>query len=156
MLTIGSPMPEFALPNQNGETVRLSDLRGQPVVLFVFPKAFTGGCTTQACDFRDRLPQFQVGNAAVFGLSSDTVEELKRWHEAQHFTYDLMSDADHSYLETIELWGPHDWGGKIFVGSLRAHYVIDADGNLIDAQVGVDPAQSATLALQALAEHVKP
>lgn len=148
---VGTPMPDFSLPNQDGQTVRLSDLRGQPVVIFVFPKAFTGGCTTQACAFRDQFPQFSAEDVAVVGLSADTVDELKRWHDELNLTYDLLSDADHQYLETLDLWGPHKWGDQVFVGSLRAHYVVDADGTLVDAQVGVDPAQSATLALEALA-----
>lgn len=151
MSAIGSPMPDFELPNQNGELVRLSDLRGKPVILFVFPKAFTGGCTAQACDFRDKLPHIHGNDAVVLGMSHDTVDDLKRWHDELGLTYDLISDSEHGYLETLDLWGPHDWGGQIFVGSLRAHYVIDEDGILLDAQVSVDPAESAALALETLA-----
>ncbi len=151
MSAIGSPMPDFTLPNQDGEIVRLSDLRGKPVILFVFPKAFTGGCTAQACDFRDKFPQIVASDTVVLGMSHDDVDELKRWHDTHQLTYDLISDSEHTYLETLGLWGPHDWGGQIFVGSLRAHYVIDENGIVLDEQVGVDPTQSAAMALETLA-----
>jgi peroxiredoxin Q/BCP len=153
MPEIGSLMPDFALPNQEGEIIRLSDLRGKPVILFVFPKAYTSGCQIQACAFRDRLPQIHASDAVVLGMSADTVEELKRWHTDNQLNYDLLSDVEHTYLEQLDLWGPHDWGGVVIVGSLRAHYVIDEHGVLLDEQVNVDHNTSAALALETLASR---
>ncbi|MCU0475601.1 MAG: redoxin domain-containing protein, partial [Anaerolineae bacterium] len=79
MPTQGHPFPDFALPNQDGQTVTLASLRGKKVIIFAFPKANTSGCTTQACGFRDRFPQVETANAVVLGLSPDAQKDLKKW-----------------------------------------------------------------------------
>src|SRR5690606_19777985 len=105
MPAVGEKAPDFELKNQNGETVRLSDYRGRKVVLFAFPKAFTSGCTAQACGLRDSFPLLENVNATVLGLSPDPPEDLKAWKEAENLPYDLLSDPDHTVLEQWGAWG---------------------------------------------------
>jgi peroxiredoxin Q/BCP len=98
MLEIGTTAPEFTLPDQNGQMHSLSDYRGQKVILYFYPKDMTSGCTSQACNFRDRYPQFQEKGAVVLGVSKDTVESHKRFEEKQGLPFTLLSDTE---LEVI-------------------------------------------------------
>jgi peroxiredoxin Q/BCP len=143
MLQIGQPAPEFTLTNQNGQPVRLSDLRGQRVVLFAFPKAFTAGCDAQACTFRDELPQISASHAIVFGVSADSPETLKKWKEARKLNYDLLSDSSHTMLEAYGAWGIA-LGSliRLPIGIMRSYWVIDENGILVDQQIGVGPGES--------------
>ena len=111
MLAIGDMAPDFALPNQDGDTIKLSDYRGKKVVIFAFPKAGTMGCTQQACAFRDALPELQDANAVVFGVSADSLPELQSFKKKQNLTYDLLSDASHKNagcLWRVGHWVWHD------------------------------------------------
>jgi thioredoxin-dependent peroxiredoxin len=150
MPQIGESAPDFALPNQDGETVRLSDYRGQTVILFAYPKAGTGGCTTQACGFRDALPQIGAADAVVLGISPDAPEKLKLWQEKEGLSYDLLSDPEHNTLEAWGAWGEKSMYGKKYMGVIRSHWVIDADGVVTDAQVKISPKKSVEKALKAL------
>lgn len=103
MPTVGEIVPDFELPNQDGQLIRLSQFRGQRVVLFAFPKAATSGCTTQACGFRDSAASLQVANAVVLGISPDAPKALAKWKAAESLPYDLLSDESHAVLEA---WAP--------------------------------------------------
>lgn len=144
----GQPFPDFALPNQDGQTVRLSDLRGKKVILFAFPKANTSGCTTQACGFRDRFPQVSTANAVVLGLSPDEQKDLKKWKEKEGLQYDLLSDVDQTLLNALGIWQEKSMYGKKYMGVVRSHWVIDEEGNVIDEQVKVTPEDSVKKALE--------
>lgn len=152
MPTVGSPAPDFELTNQDGETVKLSDLRGQKVVLFAFPKADTPGCTTQACGLRDDYPRIQAANAVVLGLSPDPPEDLKQWQAKVNLPYDLLSDPEHSVLEAWGAWGEKSMYGKTYMGVIRSHWIIDETGTVVDAQVKVSPKDSVARATKFLAE----
>lgn len=151
MLNIGEPAPDFELPNQDGRRVRLSDLRGRKVILFAYPAAFTGGCTRQACGFRDRYPEVEAADAVVLGLSPDGVEKLASWKEAEGLPYDLLSDPEHTVLEAWGAWGEKKNYGKTYLGVLRSHWVIGADGVLLAQKVGVKPEDSVEKAVAAVA-----
>ncbi len=142
MPAVGEKAPEFELKNQNGDTVKLSDYRGQKVVLFAFPKAGTSGCTTQACGLRDEFPKFQSANATVLGLSPDQPADLLKWKEQENLPYDLLSDPDHAVLEKWGAWGEKSNYGKTYMGVIRSHWIIDESGTIVDAQVKVSPTQS--------------
>jgi len=150
MLEIGKPVPDFALPNQDGQEVRLSDLRGRKVVLFAYPKAATPGCTAQACGFRDGYPEVEAAGAVVLGLSPDPVAKLQRWREKQGFPYDLLSDEDHAVLARFGAWGEKQMYGKAYEGVIRSHWVIDEQGILVDQHVKVSPKDSVARALACL------
>ncbi len=153
MPKIGEPAPDFALPNQDGEIVRLSDFRGKKVVLFAFPKAGTSGCTTQACGFRDEFPRIQDANAVVLGISPDKPEALRKWKDKENLPYDLLSDPDHKVLEAWGAWGEKKMYGKSYMGVIRSHWVIDENGVVADERIKVSPKDSVALATKFLAEH---
>ncbi len=150
MPNIGQPAPDFELLNQEGQTVRLSDYRGKKVVIFAFPKANTGGCNAQACAFRDELPRIQSNNAVVLGVSTDSVETLKGWKQSKKLQYDLLSDSDHKFLEAWGAWGIPVISIIKIPMAMRSYWVIDEQGIVISAQVGVGPTDSVEKALKAI------
>jgi len=150
MPAIGTPAPDFELNNQDGKTVKLSDFRGKKVILFAFPQAFTAGCTTQACGFRDQFPKVEAANAVVLGLSPDKPDTLKRWKAEQGLQYDLLSDPDHQVLDSWAAWGISLFGLLTLPRTTRSVWVIGADGTVIDAQVGISPTESVRRALAAV------
>lgn len=150
MPKVGEVAPDFELLNQEGQRVRLSDLRGKKVVIFAFPKANTGGCNAQACAFRDELPRIQSKNAVVFGVSTDSVETLKGWKQSKKLQYDLLSDPKHTFLDAWGAWGIPVLSLIKIPMIMRSYWVIDENGKLIDAQVGVAPTDSVDKAIKAL------
>ena len=152
MLTIGDPLPDLELLNHDGEPVRLRDYRGSRLLLFAYPKAATPGCTKQACGFRDRLPRLEAAGAKVVGLSPDQPPALARWREKEGLTYELLSDPDHELLEALGAWGEKSMYGKKYMGVIRSHWVVDAEGRIEEARVKVSPAKSVELASAYLSE----
>ncbi len=150
MPKVGEIAPDFELPNQDGKKVKLSDYRGKKVILFAYPKAGTSGCTTQACGFRDALPQVEAKNTVVLGISADPPKDQLKWKKAENLTYDLLSDEDHSVLEAWGIWGEKSMYGKKYMGIIRSHWVIDENGVVIDEQIGVSPKDSVERAVKAI------
>lgn len=150
MLQPGDSAPDFALPNQDDETVSLSSLRGRKVLLFAYPKADTPGCTRQACGFRDHFAEIEAGGAVVLGLSPDQPAELKKWKEKVNLPYDLLSDPDHEVLEAYDAWGEKNMYGNKYTGVIRSHFVIGEDGKILDARVKIGPKKSVEKAVQLL------
>src|ERR1700710_2810175 len=99
MIATGAPAPDFELPNQDGEPVRLSTLRGRTIVLYFYPKADTPGCTTQACSIRDRGAEYSAAGARVIGVSPDPVKKVKRFHDKQSLDFTLLADENHAVCE---------------------------------------------------------
>ena len=150
MPAIGELAPDFELLNQDGERVRLGELRGRRVILFAYPKAATPGCTTQACGFRDNYPRVEAGDAIVLGLSPDEPAALRQWIDDENFPFDLLSDPQHEVLEAWGAWGERSMYGNRYMGVIRSHWVIGADGVIEDEQVNVSPKNSVKRALAAL------
>jgi thioredoxin-dependent peroxiredoxin len=139
MLEAGAPAPEFELEADDGSRVRLSELRGNPVVLFFYPKDDTPGCTKQACGFRDAYREFQDRGAHVFGISRDDGDSHRRFKEKYGLPFRLLSDPDHAVSELYGVWGERSFAGKKYMGIKRSTFVIDADGRILDAGYGVKP-----------------
>lgn len=152
MVTVGQIAPDFKLLNQNGECILLSQLRGKNVILFAFPSAqeYSYGCTAQACAFRDEFPQIEAGNALVFGISPDGVEQMKKWHKGRKLQYDLLSDPDHTMLEPYGAWGIPMMGLVRVPMVNRSYWLIDTEGVIRDMQINVRPGESVTKAVAAL------
>ena len=150
MFKIGDQAPDFELPNQDGEMVRLSNLRGRKVLLFAYPKAATPGCTKQACGFRDAGSAIEEADAVVLGLSPDTPEALRRWMDREGFNYDLLSDPEHEVLEQYGAWGEKSMYGKKYMGVIRSHWIIDAEGKFADVQMKISPVKSIEKGVKAL------
>jgi len=152
MPEIGKKAPAFTLPSQDGAKVKLSDFKGQTVILFAFPKAATSGCTVQARGFRENLPDIAAHDAVVLGISPDPVDKLKKWHDKEAFGFDLLSDPDHAVLEKYGAWGEKKLYGKTYFGVIRSHWVIGPDGKFADVQLKVSPTKSVERACAFLAE----
>ncbi len=150
MVAIGDAVPDFELINQEGQPVHLSDYRGQKLVIFAFPKANTLGCNQQACSFRDDFPRFESANAAVLGISTDSVDDLKRWKQSKRLTYDLLSDPDHRVLAMLGAWNTRVLGLFPLPITTRSYWVIDELGVLVDMKIGIGPNASVEQALAAV------
>jgi peroxiredoxin Q/BCP len=135
----GDTAPDFELPDQDGETLRLSDLRGSPVVLYFYPKADTPGCTTQARGVQDHRPDYDEAGAVVLGVSPDPVLRVKRFHDKQGLNFKLLADEDHAVADSYGVWVEKSMYGKTYWGVQRATFIIDADGKVAHVIPNVSP-----------------
>ena len=152
MIEIGTTAPDFELPNQDGEPVRLSDLRGGPVVLYFYPKADTPGCTAQACGVRDHQADYVAADATVLGVSPDPVEAIKKFHRGQGLNFTLLADEGHAVADEYGAWGEKSMYGKTYMGVNRMTYIIDADGTVDHVVPKASPKTHDDVVLKALAE----
>jgi thioredoxin-dependent peroxiredoxin len=146
----GQPAPDFELQSDAGETVKLSDLQGKPVVLYFYPKDDTPGCTTQACGIRDAYGEFERAGAVVLGVSPDTVARHVKFKDKYELPFTLLADPDHEVAERYGVWGEKRYMGKTFLGVLRTTFVIAPDGTVTRVFEDVKPATHASDVLAAL------
>ena len=130
LIAPGQKAPAFALKDQEGKTHRLAEYAGRPVVLFFYPKDDTPGCTTEACGFRDRLPDFKGHKAAVFGISILDEVSKARFAKKHDLTYPLLADEDHEVAEKYGVWQKKSLYGRSFMGIARTTYLIGPDGKV--------------------------
>ena len=147
MVEVGQLAPDFELISDREETVRLSDFRGQKVVLYFYPKADTPGCTKQACALRDIHPQVESASTVVIGISPDKPVKLAKFREKYQLPFILLSDPDHQVAEAYGAWGEKRAFGKTYYGIVRSHFAIDEGGHLVEARLNVKPLSTADLAL---------
>ena len=150
MVEASKEAPDFELASDTGERVRLSDLRGRPVVLYFYPKDDTPGCTAQACSFRDAYGEFEERGAVVLGVSPDTESSHARFKEKHDLPFTLLADPGHEVAERYGVWVEKNSYGKKSMGIKRSTFVIDEDGKLAKAMLGVKPDGHADLVLSAL------
>jgi thioredoxin-dependent peroxiredoxin len=143
--------PSFTLSDQNGDPVKLSDLNGQTVVLYFYPRADTPGCTTQACGVRDRGDEYKAAGARVIGISPDTVEAEKKFAGKFDLDFTLLADADHAVAERYGTWVEKSMYGKKYMGVQRATFIIDPDGKIAKVFPKVSPKTHNDVVLAALA-----
>ena len=124
----GDPAPDFSIPDHTGTPVSLADFAGRRVVLYFYPKAFTPGCTTESCDFRDRSDAFGDAGAAIVGISPDPVDPLSRFHAEHELSFPLLSDPDHTVAAAYGAWGTRTNYGKEYEGLIRSTVLIGPDG----------------------------
>jgi peroxiredoxin Q/BCP len=146
----GDIAPDFETVNDQDEKVKLSDLRGQRVVLYFYPKDDTPGCTTQACGFRDNYSEIMSKNAVVLGVSPDDVKSHQGFKSKFDLPFPLLVDPDHQIAEAYGVWGERNFAGRTFMGIHRSHFVIGEDGKVIEAQYDVKPEASVELSMKAL------
>ncbi len=130
MLAIGSPAPSFSLPDADGNTVRLADLRGRYVVLFFYPKDDTPGCTVEACQFTEQHDAFATQRAVVLGCSGDDAASHRKFADKYRLKVTLLTDADRSVMKAYGAYGEKVLYGKRSIGVIRSTVVIDPDGNV--------------------------
>jgi peroxiredoxin Q/BCP len=150
MVEEGKEAPDFELADDTGERVRLSDLRGRPVVLYFYPKDDTPGCTTQACSFRDAYGGFEERGAVVLGVSPDTEASHASFKAKNGLPFTLLADPDHEVAERYGVWVEKNTYGKKSMGIRRSTFVIDEEGKVAKAMLGVKPDNHADLVLSAL------
>ena len=136
-LSPGDPAPDFTLPDDAGDEVSLSDLRGRKVIVYFYPAAMTPGCTKQACDFTDSLDSLQGAGYEVLGISPDTPAKLAKFREKDGLTITLLSDADKAVMKAYGAFGEKKLYGKIVEGVIRSTFVVDEDGKIELAQYNV-------------------
>jgi peroxiredoxin Q/BCP len=152
MLEAGDRAPAFTLPNQNGEKVKLSDLKGETVVLYFYPRADTAGCTTQACGIRDRRADYKKAGARVIGVSPDSVADVKKFADKFDLDFTLLADADHAVAEKYGAWVEKSMYGRKYWGNARSTFVIGPDGEIARVFPKVSPKTHDDVVLKALAE----
>jgi peroxiredoxin Q/BCP len=156
MLQQGDQAPDFELSDQNGDRVKLSDLRGQSVVLYFYPRADTPGCTIQACGVRDRGAEYREAGARVLGVSPDPVSDVKGFADKFDLDFTLLADADHAVAEAYGAWGERSMYGKKYMGVQRATFLIDPEGKIARVFPKVSPKTHDDVVLGALAELSAP
>lgn len=131
-LQVGDQAPEFEAPNQDGETVKLSDFRGKKVVLYFYPKDNTSGCTAQACNLRDNYADLQSAGYEVIGVSKDSVKSHEKFVAKQELPFTLISDEDTSINQAYGVWKEKSMYGKKYMGTARTTFIIDEEGKISD------------------------
>jgi thioredoxin-dependent peroxiredoxin len=152
MIRPGSQAPDFALPSDDGQTVRLSGLKGRPVVLYFYPKDDTPGCTKEACSFRDAWADVQDTGALVFGVSPDGPASHQRFRAKYRLPFTLLADPDHAVAEAYGAWGEKSMYGRKYQGILRTTFVIDGTGTVRRVFEKVKPEGHADEVLAAIRE----
>ena len=133
----GDKAPAFALPDDTGEVVKLSDFRGSKVIVYFYPAAMTPGCTTQACDFTANMADIQAAGYTVLGISPDKPEKLAKFRADGGFSFQLLSDTERKTLTAYGAFGEKQLYGKTVVGVIRSTFVVDEKGVIEQAMYNV-------------------
>ncbi|MBU6330199.1 MAG: thioredoxin-dependent thiol peroxidase [Acidobacteria bacterium] len=148
-LTPGAKAPSISLLDQNGDTVKLSALKGRKVLVYFYPKADTPGCTTQSCGLRDIADQ--VGDTVIIGISPDLPPKLRKFDDKYALGFTLLSDPEHTVSEAYGVWAEKSMYGKKYMGIVRSAFLIDEKGKLEQVWYKVSPKDTPTNLLAALA-----
>ncbi len=139
-IAAGQLAPDFTLPTDTGESLTLSSLRGQWVVLYAYPKDDTSGCTTQACEFRDAFPRFSTKKAVILGISPDPVKSHQKFRAKYELPFTLLADTEKVVLQAYDIWKEKSMYGKKYMGVERTTFVIDPAGRIATVFEKVKPA----------------
>ena len=149
-LNIGDKAPRFALPDQEGQTVKLSDYRTKKLLLYFYPKADTPGCTKQACQVRDARAELAELGVAALGISPDRPGTQKKFDGKYGLGFPLLSDPDHAVAQAYGAWGEKTMYGKRTEGIIRSAFLMDEKGKIIGVWYKVKPEDTVSLARKAL------
>ena len=150
MVEEGKPAPDFELTDDAGKQVKLSDFRGQPVVLYFYPKDDTPGCTTQACAIRDDYGVFEQRGAVVLGVSPDDETSHVKFKRKYGLPFTLLADPEHEVAEEYDVWKERSFAGRKYMGVERSTFLIDSEGNLAKVMRRVKPDTHVEQVLSAL------
>ena len=143
MLKPNTQAPDFKLPDQNGEYHRLSQYKGQWILIYFYPKDDTPGCTKEACAIRDNYNQFQKHNIKVLGISADTIKKHKQFEQKYQLPFTLLSDETKDTIQNYQAWGLKKFMGREYEGIFRHSYLIDQNGIIQKIYPKVNPTQHA-------------
>ncbi len=151
MLQEGDAAPDFVSTDQNGNTVKLSDLSGQRIVLYFYPKDDTPGCTKEACSFRDADDVFKAKGIKVFGVSTDSEKSHQKFISKYQLPFDLLADTEKQIVEAYGVWADKSMYGKKYMGTLRKTFLIE-DGKIVKIFDKVNVSEHADEVLAAFGE----
>ena len=137
----GTIAPEFELSDETGTIRRLSAYRGQPVVLYFYPKDDTPGCTTEACNFRDDYSEYQRAGVVILGVSPDSVASHEKFKKKFELPFPLLADEEHKVCQAYDVWALKKYMGREYMGVLRTTYLIDPEGIISSVFEDVKPAE---------------
>ena len=152
MLKEGDKAPDFSAKDQNGNTVRLKDLKGQRVVLYFYPKDDTPGCTKEACSFRDADDVYRSKGIRVLGVSIDDERSHQKFINKFQLPFDLLADTDKQLVESYGVWGEKSMYGRKYMGTHRKTFLIDDNGKIAKVFDKVDVSKHADEVLKAFGE----
>ncbi|WP_026573526.1 thioredoxin-dependent thiol peroxidase [Bacillus sp. UNC438CL73TsuS30] len=152
---LGVTAPDFELEASNGEKVKLSDFRGTNVVVYFYPKDMTPGCTTEACDFRDRIQDFTDVDAVILGISPDPIDKHQKFIEKYGLPFLLLADTAHTVAESFDVWKLKKNFGKEYMGIERSTFIIDKQGKLVKEWRKVQVKGHVDAALTYIRENLK-
>lgn len=150
MPKVGHEAPNFELLTDEGEPLRLSDLRGKTIVLYFYPRADTPGCTKEACGFRDDYSAYEERGVLILGVSPDTVADQSKFKEKYELPFTLLDDTDHKVSEAYGVWGLKKFMGKEYMGVMRTTFLIGPKGTILRVFEKVKPAEHSQEILAAL------
>jgi thioredoxin-dependent peroxiredoxin len=148
-IVVGAPAPAFTMPASGGQTVSSAALKGQPYLLYFYPKADTPGCTKQACGIQEALPALGKLKLTVIGISPDAMPPIEKFAAKYKLTFPLASDADHAVGEAYGTWVEKSMYGKTYMGMERSSFLIGADGKVVAIWRKVKPEAHAAQVLEA-------
>ena len=148
-ISAGIPAPDFELSDDLNRVRRLSDFRGQSVVLYFYPKDDTPGCTKEACNFRDDYSAYEQAGITILGVSPDSVESHVKFKAKFQIPFALLADDGHKVCDAYGVWGAKKFMGKAYEGVLRTTFLIGADGNILRVFENVRPSEHSAEVLQA-------
>ncbi len=151
-ISAGIPAPDFILIDDTGATRRLSDYRGQNVVLYFYPKDDTPGCTTEACNFRDDYSAFVEAGVTILGVSPDSPKSHAKFKLKYQLPFPLLADEQHAVGEAYQVWGQKKFMGREYMGVLRTTFLIAPDGKVKKVFENVKPSEHSAEVLAALKE----
>jgi peroxiredoxin Q/BCP len=151
-LEAGDQFPDFSLLDQAGNSVSPADFRGEKLVIFTFPQAFTPGCTTEACDFRDSEARLTSADYRVLSISADSVDKLADFKTKYELPYTLLSDPGHEVQRQLAAYGEKNNYGKVVQGAIRSTFLVDESGKVIDALYNVKATGHVDRVLKKLAD----
>ena len=149
-VAVGDPAPPIELADQRGQTWKLDDHRGTPVVLYFYPKDDTRGCTTQACDIRDNWSQFDDLGVSVAGISPDDVASHERFALKHDLPHTLLADPERTAIDAYGAWGEKHREGLTYEGVIRSSVVVDGEGHVAAVFEQIDPTEQAERSLAAV------
>jgi peroxiredoxin Q/BCP len=148
-VSVGIPAPEFEMLDDTNQTRRLTDFRGQRVVLYFYPKDDTPGCTREACNFRDDYSAYEQAGITILGVSPDSVKSHGKFKAKFQIPFPLLSDDGHKVCDAYGVWGPKKFMGKEYEGVLRTTFLIGPDGTILRVFENVRPAEHSVEVLAA-------